>query len=173
VTHYVVTPYLGSSALASHVVKSGKTSDVVSGLVNGKTYRFRVTAKTDHGSGPPSGPTNAVTIGVPTAPTAVTAVSRAGRIVVRWKAPTTTNGSRLTAYIVTPYRNGKALPARMLSPQATVAKIAGLTAGRTYTFRVAALNHRGLGSQSPASNRSVAIAAHNFAVVHALLSWFA
>ena len=126
------------------------------GLVNGKTYRFRVSARTEHGTGPAAGPTNAVTIGVPTAPVSVTAVARAGKAEVRWKAPSTTNGSAITAYVVTPYRDGVAAPARVLSAHSTKAEIAGLAAGRSYTFRVAAENHRGTGPQSSASNAVVA-----------------
>ena len=78
ITDYVVTPYFGSSALA-RVVKAASTSGVVSGLVNGRTYRFTVTAETESGTGPPSDPTDAVTIGVPTAPTAVTAGRACGQ----------------------------------------------------------------------------------------------
>ncbi|MGO9875969.1 MAG: fibronectin type III domain-containing protein [Acidimicrobiia bacterium] len=169
ITDYVVTPYIGTSALLSHVVRSATTSDVVSGLVNGKTYRFRVTAETKSGTGPPSDPTNAVTIGVPTAPMSVTAAAQSSGTEVRWKAPTTTNGSRITAYVVTPYRNGVALPARVFSPHATHAKFAGLAAGHSFTFRVAARNHRGLGPQSSPSNNVMPGVA---AFVQAMLSWF-
>jgi len=163
----VVTPYLGTSALSAHVVAAAHTSDVVSGLVNGRTYRFRVTAETQTGSGPPSKPTNAVTIGVPAAPTSVTAVVRAGKAELHWNAPTTTNGSRITAYVVTPYRNGVALPARVFSPDSTHARVTGLIAGRSYTFRVAARNHRGLGPQSSPSNTITPA----IALMQALLSW--
>jgi len=163
----VVTPYLGASALSAHVVAAAKTSDVISGLANGKTYRFRVTAETESGSGPPSKPTNPVTIGVPTAPTSVTAVVRARKAELHWKAPIT-NGSRITAYVVTPYRNGVALPARVFSPDVTHANITGLIPGRSYTFRVAARNHRGLGPQSSPSN----VVTPAIALVQALLSWF-
>ena len=152
VTDYVVTTYVGSSAIGAHMVAPGHTNDVVSGLANGRTYRFRVTAETRGGSGPPSQPTNAVTIGVPTAPTGVTAAARAGKAELRWKAPVAVNGSRLTAYFVTPYRNGVALSARKFSAQTTRAKIAGLKAGQSYTFRVAAANHRGTGPQSEPSD---------------------
>ena len=152
VTDYVVTTYVGSSAIAAHMVGAAHTNDVVSGLANGKTYRFRVTAETANGSGPPSSPTNAVTIGVPTAPTGVTAAARAGKAELRWKAPAAVNGSRLTAYVVTPYSNGVAMSARRFSAQSTRAKVGGLKAGQHYTFRVAALNHRGMGPQSDPSN---------------------
>jgi predicted RNA-binding protein with TRAM domain len=134
------------------MVAPARTDDVVSGLANGTTYRFRVTAETSRGSGPPSGPTNAVTVGVPTAPTGVTAAARAGKAELRWKAPSAVNGSRLTAYVVTPYRNGVAQSPRLFSAQSTRAKIAGLKAGQSYTFRVAATNHRGTGPQSASSN---------------------
>jgi len=150
------------------VVAAAKTSDVISGLANGKTYRFRVIAETQAGSGPPSKPTNAVTIGVPTAPTSVTAVVRSRKAELHWKAPGATNGSRITAYVVTPYRNGVALPARVFSPDSTHATVTGLIPGRSYTFRVAARNHRGLGPQSSASNTVTAA----LALVQALLSWF-
>ena len=145
-------PYLGSYALTPCVVKSARTADVVSGLVNGLTYRFRIAVVTESAMGQLSVLTHPVTIGVPTAPTAVTAVARAGMAEVRWKAPTTTNGSRITAYVVTPYLSGVAQPPRVLSPRAAVAKIAGLTAGGTYRFQVAAKNRRGLGLQSRPSN---------------------
>ena len=170
-TDYEVTPYLGSSALGARVVPAGITSAVVPGLVNGKTYRFRVSARTEHGTGPAAGPTNAVTIGVPTAPVSVTAVARAGKVEVRWKAPSATNGSAITAYVVTPYRNGVAAPARVLSAHSTKAEIAGLTAGRSYTFRVAAENHRGTGPQSSASSAVVARASRFAELVQSLLSW--
>jgi hypothetical protein len=71
---------------------------------------------------------------------------------VQWKAPPVSAGSALTAYVVTPYLNGIAQPARVLSPHATRAKIGGLIAGRTYTFRIAARNRRGEGAQSSPSN---------------------
>jgi large repetitive protein len=149
---YVVMPYLGSYALTPRVITSARTTDVVSGLVNGLTYRFRIAVVTQSAMGPLSVLTNAVTIGVPTAPTAVTALGRAGKAEVRWKAPTTANGSRITAYLVTPYLNGVAQPARVVSPRATAAKIGGLTAGDSYRFRVAAKNLRGTGAQSGPSN---------------------
>ncbi len=168
----MVTPYLGSFALTSQVVRPARTSDVVSGLVNGLTYRFRVAAQTENGTGPRSSPTNGVTIGVPTAPTAVTAAVRAGTAEVRWKVPTATNGSPITGYVVTPYRDGVAQPERWLSAHTTSVSITGLTAGQRYTFRVAAKNHRGVGPQSnPSSAVMVENAASPLVVVQALVAW--
>ena len=149
---YVVMPYLGSYALTPRVVKSARTADVVSGLVNGLTYRFRVAVVTESSMGQLSVLTRPVTIGVPTAPTTVTALGRAGMAEVRWKAPVTANGSRITAYVVTPYLNGVAQPVRVVSSRATVAKITGLTVGLSYRFQVAAKNRRGLGAPSGSSN---------------------
>jgi hypothetical protein len=44
VTGYVVTPYIGYFALAPQTFSSTATTQVVTGLVNGTTYRFRVRA---------------------------------------------------------------------------------------------------------------------------------
>jgi large repetitive protein len=160
-------PYLGSFALEPRVVTSARTRDVVSGLVDGLTYRFRIAVMTESATGPLSALTNPVTIGVPASPTAVTALGRAGKAEVRWKTPTTANGSRITAYVVTPYENGVAQPGRVLSPHATDAKIAGLTAGESYRFRVAAKNARGVGAQSGPSNAVVPkLASPHIAFVH-------
>jgi len=56
----------------------------------------------------------------------------------------------------------------VLSPHFTQAKITGLTPGRRYTFRVAALNHRGLG---PASDPSNAITAAKPNTSFAAFDW--
>jgi hypothetical protein len=141
-------------------------------LVNGLTYRFRVAAETKRGTGPRSLPTNPVTVGVPSPPTAVTAAVRGGNAEVKWKAPSTTNGSPITAFVVTPYRDGVAQAAHVLSPHTTNATITGLTAGHSYTFRVAAKNHRGAGPQSSPSNTvtSLSMSSH-VAFVQVVFGW--
>jgi hypothetical protein len=126
---------------------------VVTGLANGQTYRFRVAAETAYGIGPPSVATNPVTIGAPDAPTAVAAFAMHGKAAVHWSAPGT-NGSRITGYVVTPYRNGVAQRVRLFTSRGTTETMSGLTAGKTYTFSVAAINGRGTG---PSSSPSAAV----------------
>ncbi len=61
ITSYTVTPYVGSAAQAPHVFASAATSEVVSGLTNGTTYTFTVTATNAEGSSTPSAPSSQVT----------------------------------------------------------------------------------------------------------------
>ena len=147
----MITPYVGASALRAHVVSSVNTTDVVRGLVNGRTYRFKVAVKDPAGTGPSSA-TNPVTVGVPTAPGGVTAQARNGKAVVRWTAPASVAGAQITAYVVTPYRNSVAQNPLVFKSRATIQTIKGLRVGRHYTFRVAARNARGRGPQSAESN---------------------
>ena len=65
-TSYTVTPYVGSTA-GTPVTVTGSppaTSTTVSGLTNGTTYTFKVTATNSLGTGPASAPSNAVTPGL-------------------------------------------------------------------------------------------------------------
>jgi hypothetical protein len=152
ITGYVVIPYLGAAAQASQQFNSTATTEVVSGLANGKSYRFRVEAINAVGTSAPTRAAGPVVIGVPTAPTSVQATKGAGKATLHWKAPSTTNGSPITGYVVTPYRSGVAQAAQAFSSSATTETVTGLTKGKPYAFRVAARNARGLGPKSLLSN---------------------
>jgi hypothetical protein len=65
ITGYVVTPYIGYSPQPSTTFNSTATTETLTGLTNGSTYRFRVRAINAIGTGPYSKVTNPVT---PTAP---------------------------------------------------------------------------------------------------------
>jgi hypothetical protein len=91
---------------------------------------------------------------VPRAPRSVRAVPANGRAVVRWGAPSDNNGgpgSAVTGYVVTPYRHGVALSARVFSSRKTSQVVSGLKNHKAYTFRVAARNVVGTGARSAAS----------------------
>ncbi|MCU1451961.1 MAG: hypothetical protein JWN46_107 [Acidimicrobiales bacterium] len=53
---YVVTPYIGPVAQTAVTFASPATSQQLTGLVNGKPYRFTVEGRNDIGAGPPSPP---------------------------------------------------------------------------------------------------------------------
>jgi hypothetical protein len=61
ITSYTVTPYDGSTAQTPTTVDGASPKATVTGLANGTTYTFVVTANNAAGIGPPSSPSNAVT----------------------------------------------------------------------------------------------------------------
>jgi hypothetical protein len=88
----------------------------------------------------------------PSAPTAVTASPATSSALVNWSAPTSTGGSPITGYTVTPYIGSAAQTPIQVSGSSTTSKtVSGLTNGTTYTFTVQADNAVGAGSASSPS----------------------
>ena len=132
------------------------TSATVTGLTNGTSYTFTVTATNAVGTGPASSPSNAVTPTAPTAPaapTGVTATAGNAAAAVSWTAPSD-GGSPITSYTITPYLSGTAQPTTTVngSPPATTTTVTSLANGSTYTFKVTGTNAVGTGPASAASN---------------------
>ena len=151
ISAYRVTPYLGSTVEATQTFDASATTRAVTGLGNGKTYRFRVEARNARGWSPHSAASPLVTIGVPSAPTGVTAVAASGQARVSWTAPAVSNGSPVGAYEIVPYRNGVAQAAQVFSSPAVSQIVRGLGHGVPFRFRVAAHNSRGWGAVSALS----------------------
>jgi hypothetical protein len=151
-TGYTVTAYVGYFPARVQSFNSLATTQVITGLSNGRTYRFAVAAKSTV-TGPQSTLTEAITVGAPLAPTAVSANvgPGAGQATLHWTAPPN-NGSAIIGYNVRPYQDGVALPARAYSSTATTVTVTNLTRGKSYTFRIAARNARGVGPYSAATN---------------------
>jgi hypothetical protein len=133
ITSYTVTPYIGTVAQTPTTITGAPplTSATITGLTNGVTYTFTVTATNATGSGPASAASNPVTPSAPTAPAAPTGVSATpgnASAMVSWSAPAA-DGSPITSYTVTPYIGTVAqTPTKITgAPPATNATITGLT----------------------------------------------
>ncbi|SDM55359.1 Ca2+-binding protein, RTX toxin-related [Cryobacterium flavum] len=132
---------------------------VVTGLTNGSTYTFQVSASNAEGTSAFSASSNAVTPSAPVvagAPTIGTSVAGNAQVTVNWAAPApVTNAAPITGYVVRTFIGAGTTPTGTTTvANVTTAVIGSLTNGTGYTFDVAAINAAGTGA---ASARSVAV----------------
>jgi hypothetical protein len=154
ITGYVVTAYADDVAQAARVLDSPSTSQVLSGLTNGATYTFRVAARYGADTGPQSSPSAPIKVGAPSAPGFQSAQPGNASARVSWAAPTD-NGSPVTGYVITPYIGwGPGKSGQVVGP-GTSFVWTGLTNGTAYTFKVAAINARGVGPESTTNEVTV------------------
>lgn len=132
------------------------TSVVITGLVNGFSYQFQISASNAFGTSGFSIPSNLVTPFIPVAPGAPGAVAAAAgnaQATVAWSKPASDGGSPITSYSITAYVGG--VPAGIglfVAAPATSGTVTGLTNGTTYTFTVHATNAVGNSPESLPSN---------------------
>jgi len=151
----------GGSGISSYTVTSspggitrtgGGTTMIITGLTNGTSYTFTVTATNAVGTGPASAPSNSVIPATaPGAPTGVSATAGAGQARVAFTAPASNGGAAITLYTATSIPGGKSGTAT-----ASPVIVTGLKTGASYTFTVKARNSVGQGAASAASNPIVA-----------------
>lgn len=143
ITGYTVTASPGGATTA---VGGASLSAVVSGLSNGTTYTFTVSATNAIGTSAASAPSTAVTpSGPPDPPTDVSALASNGQATVSWTAPASDGGSPITSYNVTstPGSLTATVGGSTLS-----AVVTGLSNGTPYTFVVGASNAAGASAPS-------------------------
>lgn len=163
---YGTSSSYGSSASCSPSPGSASSPVAVSASITGlaakTTYHYRITATNPAGTGNGSDQTftalpNAPTITPPSAPTEITAKGGNSQAPVSWSAPSSTGGSTITSYTVTPYAEASAQTPVEVPPTPTSTTVNGLTNGVSYTFTVTATNAVGTG---PASEHSNAVTPH-------------
>ncbi len=170
VTSYTVTTTTAGPAVApvSVVPLAGSnfppTSVLISGLVNGTSYTFTVTATNAFGTSLASAPSAPVTppgIAFPAPPTAVTAIAGDTQASVSFTVSPPPQGAPITSYLVTSSPGGILVS---IQPPATgnigTALVGGLTNGVSYTFTVQAINLRGPSAPSAPSNAVTPSATH-------------
>jgi len=134
---------------------STRTSATVSGLVPGTSYRFRISAISQAGTGTSSSPTEPIIAAAapqaPSAPTVVISGTTGGRVIVSWTAPSN-SGSVITNYEVT--ATGGATPIVKTITNATTLSQAftGLSPTTNYRFTVKATNAIGTSAASPSTS---------------------
>ena len=130
------------------------TSFADTGLPNGTTYYYTVTADNAVGTSPPSNEASATPrASAPTAPLNLVASAGNTSAQLSWSVPASTGGSPITGYNV--YRgttaNGESATPIATNVQTSSFADAGLTNGTTYYYTVTAVNAVGT---SPASNEA-------------------
>ena len=147
VTGYTVTSFPGGKQ-----TPATGTSATVTGLTDGVSYTFSVTATNSAGTSAASALSNAVTpsngLTVPGAPTAVSALAGDGQALVFWTPPSNSGNTTITHYLVQSTPGGYTATT---GPDASSAYVTGLQNGISYTFTVTAENAIGYGPASVAS----------------------
>jgi subtilisin family serine protease len=152
VTDYVVE-YSSNSGSTWTVFADGvstSTSATVTGLTNGTTYQFRVKAVSSGGTSEASSTATAV-VGVPSAPTSLSATPLGLSIRLSWTAPAQNGGSVITDYVAQFSTDSGATWSTFSDSvsTSTTTTVTGLTNGLTYQLRVSAVNS--VGTSAPSS----------------------
>ena len=164
ITGYRIRRFAGTSTTVQSTVTVGASthSYTATGLTNGSSYSFDITATNSHGTGANSTRSNAVTPAtVPNAPTIGSAsAGTAGAPITataRWSAPSVTGGSPITGYKVTALRmssTGTVLATTVSSVLGSTLRSFTMTLPvvGNYRFTVQAINAVGGSTQSARSN---------------------
>src|SRR5271157_4135954 len=129
------------------------TSYTSTGLTNGQTYYFQVSAINVNGEGPRSVEQGAIPgNNVPSTPLALTATPGFAQVVLNWVTPASNGGSPITHYYV--FQGTIPGNERLLAVTGVILDFTstGLTNGQIYYFKVAAANSIGPGINSTESN---------------------
>jgi len=168
----------GASPVTGYDIYAGTTADfngraplatvtgtiaTVTGLVNGTTYFFRVTAVNRVGEGP-AAEAKAVPVTVPGAPAGLTAIPGNVQVTLSWAAPASTGGLPVSGYII--YKGASpggetGIPVNGSPVNGTGYTVTGLTNGTTYYFKVLALNAAGLSPLSEEASAALPPVVHS------------
>jgi len=122
---------------------AGELECTVSGLGNGTTYTFTVTAFNAVGQSQASAPSEPAQVqNVPGAPIEIKATRKGSTVSISWRAPKSTGGSKVSEYLVTSSPGNRTCNTKA----ATTCRISGLALGQSYVFSVQARNSVGLGA---------------------------
>ena len=138
------------------LVQAGDGVITVTGLTNGTSYTFTITATNAAGIGNSSEASNLVIpVGVPDAPVIGIATAGDTEATITYTAPVRNGGSIITSYRATSIPGG--IMGTLGQEGSGTITVTGLTNGTTYTFEVTATNAVGTSYPSAASNSIVTL----------------
>ena len=119
-----------------------------SGVINGQTYCYVLSAKNSIGEGANSTEAMATPVTVPLQPLALQATAGYHLVTLTWAAPSSDGGSAITGYRI--YRGTSGGSETLLASVGNTSSYTdtGLTAGQAYYYEVAAVNAAGEGAMS-------------------------
>jgi parallel beta-helix repeat protein len=138
--------YRNGTAGVYATVPAGQLWYLDSGLINGITYTYNVTAVNAIGEGPDSGDVAGTPMTVPSAVENLQVETGSGYVNLTWDVPLDDGGSAITNYYV--YRNGTAGVYAFVSASQMWYNDTGVFDGITYTYNVSAVNLAGEGPNS-------------------------
>jgi len=144
VAGYVVIPSLNGVAQSPVLIPGSGSTSAITGLANGGTYTFTISAEDGTVIGPASTATPPITVGAPTQ-AAVVRVVRVAKGALKFVLhPARGNGAPVTDYTVT-CRTANGRLRRSKTAKKGPITISKLAPGKTYTCTVTASNRRGTG----------------------------
>ena len=149
ITGYAVTAVDQTNAAHGGQHVTGTASPIsMTGLTNGDSYTFTVTATNGIGTGLPSAPSSAVVpAGLPSQPSLVMPQAGDGSAVVSF-SPSSGNGAAVSGYTVTVYDESGAEVTSATGASSPIT-VTGLTNAATYTVAVVATNAVGASLATP------------------------
>jgi|GEM_PF-1515455 len=152
-----VPAYTGPGTLIYHLFRdnvliwSGSgSSHIETGLTNGVTYDYVVSASNDIGWGPNSSSASLIPQGAPSTPIGLIATPSNDRVSLNWTAPANDGGSLIIGYKVYRSISETGTYSLIASPSGLIYNDTGLTNGQTYWYKVSAVNAIGVGSNCSA-----------------------
>jgi titin len=144
--------YFGTSVVNTtwtkfSTVGASVLSEKITGLTVGTTYYFGVKAVNAAGNSSMSNGLNVTVMGVPGAPTGLTATAIYGKVTMTWSAPVNTGGSPIIDYKV--YRGLSAASVFKIG-NSSLTTFVDITAtpGSTFYYKISSVNVVGEGNQS-------------------------
>jgi len=115
------------------------TTYEVTGLINGLTYTFEISASNDSGNSQFSNPSNnVIPIGIPSAPRAFTAIRGNRTAVLTWQPPLNNGGIPINSYTLSVVQNTTTV--YIIASTVNTFTLNGLTNGLLYTLTLTATN---------------------------------